>query len=186
MMTNTFFFNSDSTENGCDSTDTESFSDDFETSISTESKSVRAEGIPYNDDALTLVFEWRRKAYAFKHLVEILLGEHSQERLCVSQPLNVAHNVSFLVDNSKLKNIEDLKCDDMGAWEHTGSPKKSFCVKRDKHGRIKDVTVLEGNESPNEESGTLTLKRVYYVNKSSSDVRKIISTVQGNEFTFGK
>ncbi|CAB4007089.1 Hypothetical predicted protein [Paramuricea clavata] len=66
----------------------------------------------------------------------------------------------------------------MGAWEHNGSPKKSFLVKRDKHGMVKNVTLLQENESPVENSDVFTLKRIYYVNKSSSDLRKVISTVQ--------
>ena len=38
-------------------------------------------------------------------------------------PINIAHNVTFLVNNDSLKNPEALKCDDMGSWEHKGTPK---------------------------------------------------------------
>lgn len=156
----------------------ESSSDDFE-GICTERTSGRTECVAYNGDVLTPVFEWQKQAYQFESLVKILLGEHAPERLCVSQPVNIAHNVSFLVNNARIKNLDDLKCDDMGAWEHNGSPKKSFLVKRDKHGMVKNVTLLQENESPEENSDVFTLKRIYYVNKSSSDLRKVISTVQG-------
>ena len=67
----------------------------------------------------------------------------------------------------------------MGAREHNGSRKKSFLVKRGKQGKIKNVVLLKDNKIPPERSDIFTLKRVYYVNKSSSNVRKIISTVQG-------
>lgn len=49
---------------------------------------------------------------------------------CVSQPVNVENNASFLVDRSKLNNEDDIKCDDMGAWKHKGSSKSFFRVKR--------------------------------------------------------
>ena len=69
----------------------------------------------YNDDALTPVYEWKNVAYSFKELIRILLTEHSKEHLCVAPPINVP----------QMKKLDDLKCDDMGAWIHTGSPKLS-------------------------------------------------------------
>ena len=45
----------------------------------------------YNDDALTLVYEWKNVAYLFEELIRILFKEH----LCVAPPINVAHNVAF-------------------------------------------------------------------------------------------
>ena len=34
------------------------------------------------------------------------------------QPINVAHNVTFLTDASKMKDRDDIKCDDLGSWRH--------------------------------------------------------------------
>ena len=80
----------------------------------------RKEGERYKGEVETPVFAWRREPYQFEQLVRILLGEHEAERLCVSQPVNVSHNVAFLVNNAKIKDLNDLKCDDMGVWEHNG------------------------------------------------------------------
>ena len=107
------------------------------------------------------------------------MGEYTTERLCVSQPVNVAHNVTFLVDNLKVKNKDDIKCDDMGAWIHNGSPKRCFKVERNEHGKVEKI-VHEAYNSKIEHPNIYTLKRVYYVNKASRDVRKIVSTLQGN------
>ena len=163
LTVNLFFFTSDS-----------STSDEF---VTNHSMTERKEGESYKGDVETPVFAWRREPYQFEQLVRILLGEHEAERLCVSQPVNVSHNVAFLVNNAKIKDLNDLKCDDMGVWEHNGSPKRLFQARFDKRGEVKGIIFAE-NECEVVGS-TYALKRVYYVNKSSSDVRKIMSTIEG-------
>ena len=132
----------------------------------------------YNDDALTPVYEWKNVAYSFEELITILLKEHSKEHLCVAPPINVAHNVAFLIENSKMKKSDDLKCDDMGAWIHTGSPKLPAKVTYDRKGKINEIIRIT-NDDHLDSRDSLILKRIYYVNKSSNDVRKILSTLQG-------
>ena len=34
--------------------------------------------------------------------------------MCLSQPINVGNNVSFLLDHSKFQNESDIVCDNMG------------------------------------------------------------------------
>ena len=135
----------------------------------------------YNDDALTPVFSWKKDAYTREELVRILLEDHETERLCISQPINIQNNVTFLIDNAKIKNLDDIKCDDMGSWKRTGTPKNLFSVYRNKDGsfkRIKHVTRVE-TSATELDSKMYILKRTYYVNNSSDDLRKIISTLQG-------
>ena len=80
-----------------------SLSDDLEFDPCAKNICGHTDSVPYNGDVLTPVFEWRRHAYQFESLVNILMGEYEPERLCVTQPVNAAKNVSFLVDNSKGK-----------------------------------------------------------------------------------
>ena len=114
-------------------------------------------------------------------MVHILLDEQESGSLCVATPINIAHNVTFLIDNTKMKMEEDIKCDDMGIWLHSGSPKRSFAVLRKMSGKISNITPVAttNEESTQGQAQVVTLKRVYYVNKSSKDVRKIMSTLEG-------
>ena len=96
--------------------------------------------------------------------------------MCFSAGKRVAQ-CRVLVDNAKIKDLNDLKCDDMGVWEHSDSPKRLFQARIDKRGDVKDI-IFAGNECEVVGS-TYALKRVYYVNKSSSDVRKTMSTIVG-------
>lgn len=44
-----------------------------------------------------------------------------EEIICSSQPVSVENNVSFVVDMAKLKDPNDIRADDLGAWTCTGS-----------------------------------------------------------------
>ena len=66
----------------------------------------------------------------------------------------------------------------MGAWKHTVSPTKWFYVKRNEDNAIEEIVPLQGKPGPKDHD-VYQLRRVYYVNASDGDVRKIISTLQG-------
>ena len=50
--------------------------------------------------------------------------EFPEKRVASAVPIRVQHNVAFVVDSWKLKNIWDVKCDDMGSWANQG--RKTF------------------------------------------------------------
>ena len=148
-----------------------------------EEVTFRPVGVPYKEDVCIPVFSWSRKAYSCQGLVRLLLQDYDPESLSISQPVNVSHNVSFLVDNKMLQNKDDVKCDDMGVWRHTGSPRKWFFVKRNDNNAVKQIVPLQGKPKPNVDN-VYQLRRIYYVNGSDRDVRKIISTLQGKLLTY--
>ena len=98
-------------------------------------------------------------------------------------PINIVHNVTFLIDNTRIKNKEDIKCDDMGVWLHTGSPKRSFEVLHKISGKISKITfaTATNEESAKGQAQVFTLKRVYFVNKSSLDLSP---TLEGTVLMF--
>jgi hypothetical protein len=125
---------------------------------------------------MTPVFSWQNKAYTSEQLVQILLGNYEQENTCICQPINVCHNVSFIVDINTLQHQDDLKCDYMGAWKHNGSPKRWFRVE-DEQGR-KKISALY-TKQPTNEADVYELRRTYYKNCSDDSVRKIVSKLCG-------
>lgn len=69
------------------------------------------------------------KTYRFtvERLCNILLDPDVDSKLiCKTQPLQVAHNVTFVVDCSALHDKKDLLADDLGVWISKGSRKTSF------------------------------------------------------------
>ena len=144
-------------------------------------ESFKPAGEPYKDDALTLVFAWNKTAYTGEQLVMILLGTYEAEETCISQPINVSHNVSFLVDTRSFLHTDDLKCDDMGAWKHNGSPKCNFRVVKDTKG-IKEIVSLGRNHDKSTQqprAGDYEPRRTYYRNSSDPAVRTIVCKLYG-------
>ena len=66
------------------------------------------------------------------------MQNYEAEALCISQPVNVAHNVTFLVHNRLLKSLDDIKFDNMVVWKQMGSPTKWFFAKRDENNVVTD------------------------------------------------
>lgn len=121
-------------------------------------------------------------AYSAEQMVYLLLGKYGTEHLCISQPINVSNNVSFLVDMSCLQHPDNLKCDDMGSWKHNGSPKRWFNVKKDTQG-INAIEPLEKKPS-DPADGIFELRRTYYKNSSDETVRKIVAKLEGLHFHY--
>ena len=61
---------------------------------------------------------------------------------------------------------------------HDGSPKMRFKVEHNDDGSITKIEQVK-TKNANGSSHIYTLKKIYYVNNSSSDVRKIISSLFG-------
>eukprot|EP00794_Sanderia_malayensis_P004990 gene4990-5648_t len=146
-----------------------------EHSTGKENTSLQPDGEAYNGDTRTPVFSWRKEPYEFADIAKIMLSTYTRESLCVAPPINVSHNVSFLAEYSSFTNWEDLKCDDMGAWKHTGSPKRYYHVDMIDE---KPATVTPVTKSEFGEQGVWRMKRIYYKNKSDCSIRKTISIMQ--------
>ena len=142
---------------------------------------IEACGEPYKSDSRTPVFSWTETAYTSEQLACILMKDYKPEETCTSQPINISHNVSFLVCTNYLDHPDDIKCDDMGSWKHNGSPKCLLYVKKDKKGIIKDIQCLD-RTAPKPAAltdGIYELRRVYYRNCSDQTLRKIVSKLYG-------
>ena len=133
---------------------------------------LNPDGRPYKDDVSVPVFLRRKSAFSWEEIAKILLRKYDKEQVCLSQPINVGNNVSFLLDHSEFQNEGDIICDNMSVWKHTGSPKICFTLSDE----TSDISKCNTNNT-GEGCKVYTLKRVYYRNTSSGDVRKIVSTV---------
>ena len=136
--------------------------------------SLNPDGRPYKNDVSVPVFLRIKSAFSWEEITKILLRKYDKEQVCLSQRIIVSNNISFLLDHSKFQNESDIMCDNMGVWKHTGSPKICFTLSDE----TSDISKCNTNNT-GEGSKVYTLKRVYYRNTSSGDVRKIVSTVYG-------
>ena len=91
---------------------------------------------------------------------------------CTTVPSNVSHNVCFLVNTALLKSRNDWKSDDMGSWKNNGVQYYHMVM------REGSLFPVDENSAESEDH-VYILKRIYYKNKSSPDLRKIVSFLEG-------
>ena len=67
-------------------------------------KRLVPDGSTYKDDAKIPVFSWSSQLFSTEEVVTIILGKYDNEVLCTSLPVNVSHNVTFLIAQENCAN----------------------------------------------------------------------------------
>ena len=62
-------------------------------------------------------------------LFTLMIGTVPAERICHRKPTSVTYSAVFVVDLLGIRNIDDLRADDNGAWIHGGKPRRCYHVK---------------------------------------------------------
>ncbi len=79
-----------------------------------------------------------------------------------------------MIDNKSIEKFDDIKCDDMGAWRNNGCPKFYFTFQESKSSTTKVIA----QEKTDTSGKVYFLRRIYHINNSDPDVRKIISYLE--------
>jgi len=127
----------------------------------------------YKDDLSLPLIGTRKTLMTKTHTVKTLLYPHAAERVCQKIPTNISNNTAFLLDASILKTWEDWKSDDMGSWRNNGVKRSLFINHK---GKIK---LLTGKMKKSNPQTSYTLVRYYYKNRTSNDLKKVVSYLQG-------
>ena len=126
----------------------------------------------YHGNECLPVYGKPRKGYCIEEIVKILLSPKFQNNLlCTTHPISVQNNVSFVVDRSKLKDPNDVRADDLGAWKCNGSRLLRYTVK------ITDTDCHIVNEmSPN--AIVINIRRQYHVHATDPDLHRMIAFLE--------
>ena len=127
---------------------------------------LNPDGRPFKDHVSMTVFLRRKSAFSWEEITKIVIRKYDKEQVCLSQPIYVSNNVSFLLDHSKFQNESDIMCDNMDVWKHMGSSK--ICS-----------TLSDEISAFSNAISIILVKEVYYRNISGGDALKIVSTVYG-------
>lgn len=113
--------------------------------------------------------------YDTQEMITILLDpDLNTDRICKTQPTDVAHNAAFFVDVSKLKCVKNLYRDDMGSWHCNGAYKSWIEV--DFTGYI----TIHGNSKPSlVNEGFYHITKKSFFHKTSKDLKKTVSLHSG-------
>ena len=132
----------------------------------------------YDGNSHLPIFGRPNKGYNCEQIVHILLDPFiSKELISSTNPVYVHHNVSFIVDLSKLKNPNDVRADDLGSWKCTGSRISTF------HVDIRDGTCcIVSNESASLTARVVHIRRQYHVHGTDPDLHRLIAFVERKYF----
>ena len=89
----------------------------------------------YNNDPALPVYRWGLTNGLATDVAVILLKEQIHlTQIATRVPTCISKNTAFVVSSTKLRNSEDIRCDDMGTWTYTGS--KTFPYNIDEDGKV--------------------------------------------------
>ena len=82
-----------------------------------------------------------------------------------------------MVNLDQLHHQEDVKCDNLGSWRNNGTKNRTYEMNEDGYPELLD------EEEAREATDTYTLRRVYYKNKATPDLKKYVMSLKGNVIT---
>ena len=138
----------------------------------------------YNDNKMLPVFRKSstREHYSIETLAKLLLDTDSsvakgKRAVCSTQPVQVCHNASFLVDLNSLADAMDIRADENGVWLRKGSPVTYVSI----HKNGSSIAVHKRSKLGSH-AHHYKITRVYYRHSSSPDFTRIITTVNGTYY----
>ena len=123
----------------------------------------------------------KKRLFTYEDVVMAILWSNlSKKHVCSRVPVAISHNVSFLVDTSKLGDSQDVLSDDMGSWKNNRVDNIVVKVQKTNE-EVKSVEKVKGSVVPTSGGSNryYTLKRVYRTLNIDSTLKKIIATVSG-------
>lgn len=93
----------------------------------------------------------------------------------------VQRNCSLLLNCNQLKDLNDVRADDLGTWNHNGVIKTFLEVVQDPTGRVLDIKKKNRSFNPDEHTrgGFYLIRRIYHRNGTAPDFRRMIVEVEG-------
>ena len=126
----------------------------------------------YHGNKLLPIYEHPKKGYTGEQIAQILCNPMLDEKLiCCTHPVSVENNVCFVVDLSTLKDRNDIRADDLGAWKCTGSRVLTFSVKCSEKG----CRVVNSNSKG---SVVINVRRQYHVHATDRDFHQMIAFIE--------
>lgn len=102
---------------------------------------------------------------------ELLSSDANNAHICKVQPLGVMKNAVFQIDLDVVP-FGDLKADDLGSWNATGTKRTHFRF-------TKENSIRYATGVPSASTSYFCLTRRYYVHKTCNRFHRIISDIKG-------
>ena len=121
------------------------------------------------------VFESPPPKYSAEQLLKILLDPNlPYSKVCKDKPAGVTCSATYVVDTRNLKCLDDIKKDEFGIWNYSGSHPVSYRV-HSKHGCM----VVEKCEKGAVGGNIYYLRRLHCTHPSDPTFKRMICFVSG-------
>ena len=128
----------------------------------------------YENDPELPLYSTVKSGYQASELANILMaGNIDLHRVCHIQPLGVTKTATFIVDLDDVL-FSDLKADDLGNWNATGTKSTYFSLSPNGV-----VRIAAGKPSRSLKSAYYTLTRRYYTHGTYKLFRRIVIDIRG-------
>ena len=128
----------------------------------------------HEDESNQPLYEYPPEKYSANRIITILLTA-TPEKICKHKPTNINRSSTFVVDVRCLKNQEDIKKDEFGIWQYSGSHPQCFLVKQRDDGYI-DIQKCEAGAA---NSHLMYLRRLHCTHPSNSEFKRLICFLSG-------
>ena len=121
------------------------------------------------------IYEYPPPKYSAERILEILLDPCTPiNKVCKEKPTGVTCSTTYVVNTRNLKRLDDIKKDEFGIWNCSGSHPTSFRVKF-KHDRM----VAEKCEKGAVGGNIYYLRRLHCTHPSDVSFKRMICFVSG-------
>ena len=126
------------------------------------------------------VYEIPYDSYTAERILEILLSPIEEEKICNQQPMGINTLATFVVDLNSLKHPDDIKKDEFGKWQYTGSHNSIYIAWKEddslQFDKVKfdcSITPMEGN--------MFQLRKIYCKHPSNAQFQRLLAFVKDHK-----
>ena len=99
----------------------------------------------------------------------------SSGKICTTRPTIVTRSSTFIVNLSKLAHPDDIKRDNYGIWNHSGSHPQQYMVEIKKGGYVSVEKCYPGARGDN----VVHLRKLHSVHPSNKSFERMIAFLSG-------
>ena len=122
------------------------------------------------------VYEIPYDSYMAERILEILLSPIEEEKICDQQPMGINTSVTFVVDLNSLKHPDDIKKDEFGKWQYTGSHNSIYIAWKEDDSLQFDKVKYDCSITPMEEN-MFQLRKIYCKHPSNAQFQHLLAFV---------
>ena len=141
-----------------------------------------------NDDAVsykptnpkTPIYEYSISQYTVEDLVLMLLDPCDKSRICTERPTDIRCIATFLINLDSLKHPDDVKHDNFGKWNQSGSHTVPFQAWYTEGGALQFKRLQRHDTSS--VSDVQYIRRLHYYHPSDARCKRMLAFITGKYF----